>query len=103
MSSKHISCVTSCTDEVFLMLFSLPGYYLYVDSSVGQWGDMSLLISEVFQPSTRGHCLQFWYHMVGNHVGTLRVSINDRYVSFSSVTVSSLKYFQHKKTFTINY
>ncbi|XP_034411292.1 MAM and LDL-receptor class A domain-containing protein 2 [Cyclopterus lumpus] len=57
---------------------STRGFYLYVDSSVGEWGDLSFLISEVFQPSTRGHCLTFWYHMYGNHVGTLRVYINDR-------------------------
>ncbi|XP_058498690.1 MAM and LDL-receptor class A domain-containing protein 2 isoform X1 [Solea solea] len=57
---------------------STHGHYLYVDSSVGEWGDMSFLVSEVFQPSTRGHCLTFWYHMYGNHVGTLRVFINDR-------------------------
>ncbi|XP_068593728.1 MAM and LDL-receptor class A domain-containing protein 1 isoform X2 [Cebidichthys violaceus] len=57
---------------------SRHGFYLYVDSSVGEWGDLSFLISEVFQPSTRGHCLTFWYHMYGSHVGTLRVYINDR-------------------------
>ncbi|XP_034743360.1 MAM and LDL-receptor class A domain-containing protein 1 [Etheostoma cragini] len=57
---------------------STHGYYLYVDSSVGEWGDMSFLISDVLQPSTRGHCLVFWYHMYGNHVGTLKVYINDR-------------------------
>ncbi|XP_042354379.1 MAM and LDL-receptor class A domain-containing protein 1-like [Plectropomus leopardus] len=57
---------------------SKHGYYLYVDSSMGEWGDTSFLISDVFQPSTRGHCLTFWYHMYGNHVGTLRVYINDR-------------------------
>ncbi|KAF3698789.1 MAM and LDL-receptor class A domain-containing protein 1 [Channa argus] len=57
---------------------STHGYYLYVDSSVGKWGDMSFLVSDVFHPSTRGHCLKFWYHMYGSHVGTLRVHINDR-------------------------
>ncbi|TNN55455.1 MAM and LDL-receptor class A domain-containing protein 2 [Liparis tanakae] len=55
-----------------------PGFYLYVDSSVGEWGDLSFLISDVFQPTTRGHCLTFWYHMYGNKIGTLRVYINDR-------------------------
>ncbi|RVE62060.1 hypothetical protein OJAV_G00176900 [Oryzias javanicus] len=54
------------------------GHYAYVDSSVGEWGDMSFLISDVFQPSTRGHCLTFWYHMYGSSVGTLRVYLNDR-------------------------
>ncbi|XP_060901043.1 MAM and LDL-receptor class A domain-containing protein 1-like [Labrus mixtus] len=57
---------------------STNGHYLYVDSSVGEWGDMSFVVSDVFPPSTRGHCLSFWYHMYGNHVGTLRVYINDR-------------------------
>uniref|UniRef100_A0A3Q3FG89 MAM domain-containing protein n=1 Tax=Labrus bergylta TaxID=56723 RepID=A0A3Q3FG89_9LABR len=52
-------------------------HYLYVDSSVGEWGDMSFVVSDVFSPTTRGHCLSFWYHMYGNHVGTLRVYIND--------------------------
>ncbi|XP_054624893.1 MAM and LDL-receptor class A domain-containing protein 1 [Dunckerocampus dactyliophorus] len=54
------------------------GYYLYVDSSAGQWPDASFLISDVLQPGTRGHCLVFWYHMFGSHIGTLRVYINDR-------------------------
>ncbi|XP_075339459.1 MAM and LDL-receptor class A domain-containing protein 1 [Odontesthes bonariensis] len=57
---------------------STHGHYVYVDSSVGEWGDTSFLISDVFQPSSRGHCLTFWYHMFGNHVGTLKVYINDR-------------------------
>nr|XP_046265191.1 MAM and LDL-receptor class A domain-containing protein 1 isoform X2 [Scatophagus argus] len=57
---------------------STHGYYVYVDSSVGEWGETSFLISDVFQPSTRGHCLTFWYHMYGSHVGTLRVYVNDR-------------------------
>ncbi|XP_076003138.1 apical endosomal glycoprotein [Genypterus blacodes] len=57
---------------------STKGYYLYVDDSVGQWGDLSFLISEVFQPATRGHCITFWYHMYSPHVGTLRLYINDR-------------------------
>ncbi|XP_061879772.1 MAM and LDL-receptor class A domain-containing protein 1 isoform X1 [Entelurus aequoreus] len=54
------------------------GSYLYVDSSVGQRGDASFIISDVLQPATRGHCLEFWYHMFGPHVGTLRVYVNDR-------------------------
>uniref|UniRef100_A0A3Q1GLC6 Si:ch211-106h4.4 n=1 Tax=Acanthochromis polyacanthus TaxID=80966 RepID=A0A3Q1GLC6_9TELE len=52
-------------------------HYVYVDSSVGDWKDMSYLISDVFQPSTSGHCLTFWYHMYGDHIGTLKLYIND--------------------------
>ncbi|CAL9689269.1 unnamed protein product [Knipowitschia caucasica] len=57
---------------------SSSGHYVYTDSSVGHWGDQAFLISEVFQPSTRGHCITFWYHMYREHVGTLRLHINDR-------------------------
>ncbi|XP_014854147.1 PREDICTED: MAM and LDL-receptor class A domain-containing protein 2-like [Poecilia mexicana] len=57
---------------------SSNGHYIYVDSSVGEWGDTSYLVSDVFQPSSRGHCLTFWYHMYGSHIGTLNVYINDR-------------------------
>ncbi|KAM9845004.1 MAM and LDL-receptor class A domain-containing protein 1 [Aulostomus maculatus] len=57
---------------------SSHGYYLYVDNSVGQWGDTTLLVSDVLQPSTGGHCIIFWYHMFGNQVGTLRLFINVR-------------------------
>lgn len=60
-----------------------PGYYLYVDSTVGELGDMSFLTSDVFQPSTRGHCLTFWYHMSGPDVGILKVYINDRYLTLT--------------------
>ena len=55
-----------------------PGYYLYVDSLVGDFGDTSFLISDVFPPSTKGHCLKFWYYIKGNHDGTLRLYMNDR-------------------------
>ncbi|KAM8838449.1 MAM and LDL-receptor class A domain-containing protein 2 isoform 2-T2 [Synchiropus picturatus] len=61
---------------------SSQGYYLYVDNSVGEWGTRSLLSGDVLQPSTRGHCLRFWYYMFGD-VGTLRVSVNDRQTSAS--------------------
>ncbi|XP_034558606.1 MAM and LDL-receptor class A domain-containing protein 2 [Notolabrus celidotus] len=73
---------------------STHGYYLYVDSSVGEWGDMSFLISDVFQPSTRGHCLSFWYHMYGSHVGTLRVYINDRNMHTGGNDEGSLKWIE---------
>lgn len=71
--------IKKCILEFCLHVAALPpGYYLYVDNSVGEWGDASFLVSDVFQPSKRGHCLTFWYHMKGNHVGTLKVYLNDR-------------------------
>uniref|UniRef100_A0A8C4IGG5 MAM domain-containing protein n=1 Tax=Dicentrarchus labrax TaxID=13489 RepID=A0A8C4IGG5_DICLA len=73
---------------------STHGYYLYVDSSVGEWGDTSFLISDVFQPSTRGHCLTFWYHMYGDNVGTLRVYINDRKMHSGGYEEGTLKWIE---------
>lgn len=55
------------------------GYYIYMDSSVGTWGDTALILSEIFTPDSRGHCFTFWYHMSGQNFGTLRLYINNRY------------------------
>ncbi|XP_077378927.1 MAM and LDL-receptor class A domain-containing protein 1 isoform X1 [Festucalex cinctus] len=68
------------------------GYYLYVDSSVGEWGHASYLISDVLQPATRGHCLTFWYHMFGPDVGVLRVYVNDRKTHESGNKVGEQKW-----------
>ncbi|CAJ1072730.1 MAM and LDL-receptor class A domain-containing protein 2 [Xyrichtys novacula] len=73
---------------------STDGYYLYVDNSVGEWGDMSYVISDVLQPTTRGHCLTFWYHMYGSHVGTLRVYINDRNMHTGGNEEGTLKWIE---------
>ncbi|XP_039999701.1 MAM and LDL-receptor class A domain-containing protein 1 [Xiphias gladius] len=71
---------------------STQGCYLYVDTLVGDRGDTSLLISDVFQPATGGHCLTFWYHMYGSHVGTLRVYINDRKMQTGGNEEGALKW-----------
>ncbi|KAF7668436.1 hypothetical protein LDENG_00014610 [Lucifuga dentata] len=73
---------------------STEGYYLYVDSSVGEWGDLSFLISDVLQPTTRGHCLKFWHHMFGHHVGTLRLFINDRIMHDSGNEEGNLQWIE---------
>ncbi|XP_034159304.2 MAM and LDL-receptor class A domain-containing protein 1 isoform X1 [Pangasianodon hypophthalmus] len=54
------------------------GYYLYVDTTVGRWGDRALLLSEIFPPGNRVQCFTFWYHMYGQNVGTLNLYINNR-------------------------
>ncbi|XP_072296914.1 MAM and LDL-receptor class A domain-containing protein 2 [Eucyclogobius newberryi] len=71
---------------------SSSGYYVYVDSSVGQWGDQAFLISDVLQPSTRGHCITFWYHMYRDHVGTLKLHVNDRRTHDAGNVVGLLKW-----------
>ncbi|KAG7253036.1 hypothetical protein CRUP_022836 [Coryphaenoides rupestris] len=39
------------------------------------------LRGDLVEPSTGGHCLNFWYHMYGHNVGMLQVYINDRKIS----------------------
>ena len=37
-------------------------------------GDKAILMSPKYT-STKGKCLQFWYHMYGSHIGTLNLQI----------------------------
>ncbi|XP_073714301.1 apical endosomal glycoprotein [Misgurnus anguillicaudatus] len=66
---------------------SSTGYYLYMDSSVGQWGDTAMILSEIFTPDSRGHCFTFWYHLYGNNVGTLNLYMNNRTIHNSGNTL----------------
>ena len=51
------------------------GYYMYIETSLPRRpGDKAMLMSPKY-PSTKGKCLQFWYHMYGSHTGTLNVQI----------------------------
>ncbi|KAI4891478.1 hypothetical protein NFI96_023830, partial [Prochilodus magdalenae] len=66
------------------------GYYLYVDSTVGQWGNRALLFSEIFSPDSLGQCFTFWYHMYGHKIGTLNVYINNRTMHGSGNSLGQL-------------
>ncbi|KAK3546332.1 hypothetical protein QTP70_025671, partial [Hemibagrus guttatus] len=57
---------------------SAIGYYLYVDTTVGRWGDRALLLSEIFPPGNREQCFTFWYHIYGQNVGNLNLYTNNR-------------------------
>eukprot|EP00795_Rhopilema_esculentum_P012712 gene12712-3431_t len=52
------------------------GYYMFIETS--GWiptGANAYLMSPQYDPASRtgGKCLQFWYHMYGNSIGTLNV------------------------------
>uniref|UniRef100_K1QMS6 MAM domain-containing protein n=1 Tax=Magallana gigas TaxID=29159 RepID=K1QMS6_MAGGI len=50
------------------------GYYIYIEASAPRArGDTAQITSEVFPPSQQPYCLQFWYNMNGNAIGTLTV------------------------------
>ncbi|XP_013397768.1 MAM and LDL-receptor class A domain-containing protein 1-like [Lingula anatina] len=51
------------------------GYYVFIEaSSPRRPGDRAVFSSQSFNSHANARCLRFWFHMLGNHVGTLRVS-----------------------------
>ncbi|XP_077864144.1 MAM and LDL-receptor class A domain-containing protein 1-like [Saccoglossus kowalevskii] len=50
------------------------GHYMYIDASDRPAGDKSRLLSPVYSPEL-SKCLHFWYHMNGEHIGSLNVYI----------------------------
>ena len=55
-------------------MWLLLGYFMYIETS---WprikGDTAILQSKLYPRTTHGCCLQFYYHMYGQHMGTLKV------------------------------
>ena len=48
---------------------------MYIEaSSPRRQGDNAILTSEEFFPtSSSGRCIKFWYHMLGNSIGSLKI------------------------------
>ena len=64
--------------ELMLLFFSV-GYYVYIETSYVSANDTAILESAVVPATIRKPsgmiCLQFWYHMHGQHVDTLNVFV----------------------------
>ena len=50
------------------------GYYIYTEASLGYMDVDTELVSPTVKYINSTSCLSFWYHMFGNHIGTLIVS-----------------------------
>ncbi|XP_033638977.1 MAM and LDL-receptor class A domain-containing protein 1-like [Asterias rubens] len=48
------------------------GYYIFVEMSTAFYGQKAWLVSEYLK-ATKGSCLIFWFHMLGAHIGDLKV------------------------------
>ena len=55
-----------------------PGYYLYIEaSSPRRQGDLARISTPQYQATTGSMCLQFWYHMWGQNMGSLQIFVQD--------------------------
>ncbi|XP_019614634.1 PREDICTED: flocculation protein FLO11-like [Branchiostoma belcheri] len=65
------------------------GYYMYLETSVGNPGDVARLVSTPLPAISAPYCLSFYYHMFGDSMGTLNVYIRKQGIMGPSVwTVS---------------
>nr|XP_056713098.1 neuropilin-1 [Euleptes europaea] len=51
------------------------GNFIYSQADENQKGKLARLISPIVNPQNSAHCMTFWYHMSGPHVGTLRIKL----------------------------
>lgn len=51
------------------------GNFIYSQADENQKGKVARLVSPVVYSQNTAHCMTFWYHMSGSHVGTLRVKL----------------------------
>lgn len=52
------------------------GNFIYSQADENQKGKVARLVSPVVYSQSSAHCMTFWYHMSGSHVGTLRVKLH---------------------------
>ncbi|XP_039076463.1 neuropilin-1 isoform X1 [Hyaena hyaena] len=52
------------------------GNFIYSQADENQKGKVARLVSPVVYSQNSAHCMTFWYHMSGSHVGTLRVKLH---------------------------
>ncbi|KAI8489546.1 hypothetical protein Bbelb_327130 [Branchiostoma belcheri] len=65
------------------------GYYMYLEASAGDPGDVARLVSPPIPANSAPYCLRFYYHMFGDSSGTLNVYIRKQGILGSPVwTVS---------------
>ena len=72
------------TDCLITVVFrSIAGYYMYTEATPVNENNTARLLSPVFftrsSSNIRG-CVQFWFHMYGSDMGTLRVRVNGQVI-----------------------
>ena len=59
---------------LFIYLIIYQGKYLFLEASEQKAGEGAILVSSIIGPG-KSICVQFWYHMKGKDVGSLKVYI----------------------------
>ncbi|KAL5006374.1 hypothetical protein ScPMuIL_015180 [Solemya velum] len=96
LQSTGTSVANASTPRVDHSRLSTSSQYIYVSPSTGNGngtGSRAWLVSGMMDPST--NCLSFWYYIVGQNIGTLRVSI--KYISGQNQTLWELSGSQGNK------
>ena len=52
------------------------GYYIYIEAT-GKNQDEKATITHTIRDAAKPHCLAFWYHMYGHHIGSLIVEADN--------------------------
>jgi len=61
---------------IIVIFIFLAGHYMFIETSAPRVvNDNALLSSPVLVKQTNDVCLQFYYHMFGQHIGTLNVKV----------------------------
>lgn len=74
-----LSCERLCVRMYFCLCVGLSdtaeGFYIYADSSNGEYGNVSDLITPTITATGPQCTMEFWYYMSGFTVGTLQVDV----------------------------
>lgn len=62
--------------KVIFVLHVLTGYYMYIETSYPRKpNDRAWLLSPQYPAAPKGKCLNFWYHMSGQNIGSMNVYV----------------------------
>ena len=76
-----------------ILFYRFVGYFMYIEtSSPRKSGEVAVLQSKLYPASTSGRCLQFYYNMYGEDMGSLTVKI-----SYSSDAVEDAQLWKKEK------
>ena len=71
---QRVNLTLQRTDCLFEVILHFAGKYIYLEATGRKAGEAAVLTSSVITAG-KATCLQFWYHMKGQDIGSLNVFI----------------------------